>query len=144
MPTMEESLSVRDGLLRMRDEQLRKLVSLATDKREAQRILEQIHTLEKAIEREHRVDFDHRFSRHKSAVLAILAYLDEVGKPTQPNVIIEALIDGGWRRGDEKAETNLKQSIASFSTGLGLKTKQIKQINGLIGRGEWDNSRFEP
>ena len=77
-----------------------------------------------------------------TAILAILAYLDEVGRPTEQAVVIGALIDGGWRRGDDKAETNLKQSISSFTNGLGRKTKQIKMVNGLIGRGDWDDSRF--
>lgn len=142
MPIMEEHLSVREGLLRMRDEQLEKLVSLANDKREARRILDQIKTLEKAAENARPAMGDHRFSRFKSAILAILAYLDEVGRPVTQDDLIEALLEGGWRRGDDKAETNLKQSIASFSRGLGRKTKQIKEINGLIGRGDWDDSLF--
>jgi hypothetical protein len=143
MVTMEPTLSVREGLVRMRDEQLRRLVGMATDKREAERILAQVHLLEKAIEQSDPQSDGHKYARFKSAILAILAYLDEVGSPVTREQLIVALLDGGWRKGDDKAETNLKQSIASFSSGLGRKTGQIKEVNGFIGRGEWDDSLFK-
>jgi hypothetical protein len=140
---MEPTLSVREGLVRMRDEQLRKLVGMATDKKEAERLLQQVHVLEKAIEQSDPEGGGHKYARFKSAILAILAYLDEFGSPVPREQLIAALLEGGWRKGDDKAETNLKQSIASFSTGLGRKTGQIKEVNGLIGRGEWDDSLFK-
>jgi hypothetical protein len=143
MVTMEPTLSVREGLVRMRDEQLRKLAGMATDKREAERLLQQVHLLEKAIEQSDPEVGGHKYARFKSAILAILAYLDEVGSPVPREQLIAALLDGGWRKGDDKAETNLKQSIASFSTGLGRKTGQIKEVKGLIGRGEWDEALFK-
>jgi len=126
----------------MRDDQLRRLVDLARDKREAERILAQIRVLEQAMSSyEPSVD-GLKYTRFKSAILAILAYLDEIDKPVPQEQLISVLLNGGWRRGDDKAETNLKQSIASFTRGLGRKTKQIKMVNGLIGRGEWPDKMF--
>lgn len=141
---MEDTLDVRTGLLQMRDECLKKLVDLArgANRREADRIFEQFKLLERAIAGAADESNDYRYSKYKSAILAILAYLDDVERPVSQRDLVDGLLNGGWRRGDDKAETNLKQSIAAFATGLGRKTKQIKMVNGLIGRGEWDDSRF--
>ena len=141
---MEETLNVRSGLQQMRDEYLKRLVDLArgSNRREADKIYEQFQVLERAIAGTADESSDYRYSKYKSAILAILAYLDDVGHAVPQRELMDALLRGGWRRGDDKAETNLKQSIAAFSAGLGRKTKQIKIVNGLIGRGEWDASRF--
>jgi hypothetical protein len=141
---MEETLNVRTGLLQMRDDCLKRLVDLARahNKRETDRLFEQFQLLERAIAGAADEASDYRYAKYKSAILAILAYLDDVGRPVTQRDLVDALLNGGWRRGDDKAETNLKQSIAAFATGLGRKTKQIKIVNGLIGRGEWDKSRF--
>ena len=138
----QDNMTVRDGLQRLRDEQFSKLVALASDKREAERILQQIRVLEQALDSCDAETENLKYAKHKSAILAILAYLNEIGRPVSQTQIIAELLVGGWRHGDDKAETHLKQSIASFVSGLGRKTKQIKQINGLIGRGDWDDSMF--
>ena len=130
----------------MRDECLKRLVDLARakSKAEADHLFEQIQILERAMAGATDDVNDFRYSKYKSAILAILAYLDDAGKPVLQRDLVEGLLRGGWRRGDSKAaETNLKQSIAAFASGLGRKTKQIKIINGKIGRGEWDKSRFD-
>ena len=141
---MEDTLDVRTGLLQMRDECLKKLVDLArgANRREADRIFEQFQLLERAIAGAGDETTDYRYAKYKSAILAILAFLDDVDHAYSQRDLVDGLLRGGWRRGDDKAETNLKQSIAAFATGLGRKTKQIKIVNGLIGRGEWDDSRF--
>jgi hypothetical protein len=36
----------------------------------------------------------------------------------------------------------LEQAIDSFTHGTGRTTRQIKIINGLVGRGEWKKERF--
>jgi hypothetical protein len=143
---MEETINVRSGLLQMRDDCLKKLLELArgTNRREADRVFEQFQLLERAIVGAGDEASDYRYSKYKSAILAILAYLDDVDHAVTQRDLVDGLLKGGWRRGDDKAETNLKQSIAAFATGLGRKTKQIKVVNGLIGRGEWDASRFVP
>ena len=144
MVSMEDSLDVRSGLVRMRDDCLTRLVELArtANRREADRIYDQLLVLEKAISGTSTESNEYRYSKYKSAILAILACLDDVGHPVTQVALVEALLSGGWRRGDDKAETNLKQSISSFATGLGRKTKQIKIVNGLIGRGDWSDDRF--
>jgi hypothetical protein len=144
MTTIEETLDVRAGLQKMRDDQLLRLAALASDKREAQHILQQIQVLDRALGSYHSSLESLKYARFKSAITAILAYLDDTGRPVSQEQLIQALIDGGWRHGDEHAATNLKQSIASFVSGLGRKTKQIKQVNGLIGRGEWSSDLFVP
>jgi hypothetical protein len=137
-------MSVRDGLLRMRDETLQRLHALArtADKRVADKLFDELQILDRAVNSTSSETESYRYARHKSAILAILAYLDDVGRPVSQRDLVDALLNGGWRRGNEKAETQLKQGIAAFATGKGLKTKQIKIVNGLIGRGEWDDSRF--
>jgi hypothetical protein len=141
---MEETLDVRTGLLKMRDEHLKRLLDLArvANRRDADRIFEQFLVLERAIAGAADESVDYRYAKYKSPILAILAYLNDVGRPVSQRELFDGLLRGGWRRGGEKAETNLKQSVAAFTNGLGTKTKQIKIVNGLIGRGEWDESRF--
>jgi hypothetical protein len=134
----ENSLDVRAGLEKMRDDQLRKLAALASNKKEAERLLREIQVLDRALASYVTPDGAMKYGRFKSAIAAILAYLDDVGHPISQDELIAGLIDGGWQRG----ETDLKRSIASFITGLGRKTKQIKQMNGLIGRGDWEDAKF--
>lgn len=139
MTTSQDSLDVRAGLRRMREDQIRRLASLASNKREAEKIVQEIEVLDRALA-SYEAPIGSKYGRFKSAITAILAFLDEVSHPVSQDDLIHALVEGGWQRG----ETDLKRSIASFINGLGRKTKQIKQVNGLIGRGDWDDSRFHP
>ena len=137
------NVSVRDGLIRMRDDVLKRLHALArsADRKEADRLYGELQVLERAAQST-ADDGGYKYARHKSAVMAILAYLDEAEHPVLQKQLIDDLVKGGFRMGNDNAETNLKQSIAAFTNGPGRKTKQIKIVNGMIGRGDWDDSLF--
>ena len=132
---------IRKDLARMRDEELAKLAALASDQDAAQNILRRLHSLEEAISKFSHAD-DGRYAKHNSAIEAILVCLDEVGHPIPSEQIIKSLCGGGWRGGTDTADAILRKSIGSLVSGRGAITKQIKKVNGLIGRGEWPDSVF--
>jgi hypothetical protein len=130
---MSDTLDVRDTLIRLRDDQLRKLVDLARNRRAAEEILEKAYQYERAA-----AALAPNYGKHKSAIIAILDFLENVGRPAGEEEIIRALADGGFRSGDaDIVRTKVRQCIR------GHKTMRIKEENGLIGRAEWDKSRFE-
>jgi hypothetical protein len=68
---------------------------------------------------------------------AICAFLKRQGKPQTRLVIIQAVIEGGARLGDNK-EKSINQSI---STNVGL--KKLKEKNGLVGLADWPDDKFK-
>lgn len=141
---MEENLNLRSGLQRLRESTLERLRDIArrADRAEADKLTGEIRVLDKAIEEAHINAGELRYAPNKSAVIAILACLDEKNRPMSQDELIANLLQGGFRGGGKKIATVLKQSISSYTSGHGRKTKQIKIVNGLIGRGEWPESRF--
>jgi hypothetical protein len=99
---MIDTLEERRTLIKMRDECLHDLVSLAsrTDAAKAQEALIRLHTLISAIDRATSDSSSSgKYARHKSAISAIRSYLEEIGKPKPDEEIIKDLCDGGWRGG---------------------------------------------
>lgn len=135
--------NVRDDLMRMRDEELKKLVSLASDRKGAEAILNNFLALEKAIAAVEPPQEPMEYARYKRASDAILACLDKAGHPMPVKEMIAEILAGGFRHGDNKAEWMLGQSIRSFTNGTGRATNLIKMVNGLVGRGEWEEERFQ-
>lgn len=138
---MNDDADVRERALRLRDENLAKLVSLARDRKAAEdcvgwikfawgRFADDLLSVRSQ-------GNSNRYGEHKSASLAILDLLDETGHALSPDVIIEALTKGGFRGGMPKTvRTKVLQSISA------KRTKKIKEVNGLIGRTEWPRDRF--
>jgi hypothetical protein len=58
------------------------------------------------------------------------------------NVLIKALADGGFRRGKDNVEWVIGQSINSFLNGRARFTGILKEVNGLVGKGEWPDDLF--
>lgn len=48
---------------------------------------------------------------HKSAINAIIDFLQETGKPATPGDIAKAVLDGGWLKGDPRRRANVYDSI---------------------------------
>jgi hypothetical protein len=69
-----------------------------------------------------------RYAQYKSAIHAILDLLIENGKPLPAEEIAERIAEGGFRNGGEEALFAIRQSIRSFTHGLGRKAKQIKEV----------------
>jgi hypothetical protein len=140
---MNDTSQQRHPLLHLRDEQLNKLVALATDRRAAEALLTTIRALDESIY-SGRVTTTAKYAKHKSAIHAILDYLDEAGRPVPKEQIIKALCEGGWRGGIDGADVMLRKSIGSFiKAGRGTISRQIKEVNGMIGRGEWSDDLFK-
>lgn len=143
---MEHTNDVLSGLTRMRDEQLVSLVALASDPKKANKhaaleILANIRTLDQSIRDR---GASGPYAKYKSAILAIVDYLDALGRAVPPEHIEEELAKGGFRGGTDEARSNIRRSISSF-TGkgkLGRRTKQIKEVRGLVGLGKWADDRF--
>lgn len=138
---MNDTLEVRDDLMRLRNEQLTKLVELSRDKKQAEAAVSKFHSYERAMAAVAPMTST-KYGKHKSAIMAILDYLDEIDRPAKTEEIENALCEGGFRGGGE-ARTNIRRSISSFVYGLGRKTKQIKMVHDMVGRGSWENARFK-
>jgi hypothetical protein len=82
------------------------------------------------------------FSNSERPIDAILAYLDEVGSPASEEEIIDGLVSGGFRLGDPKARLIVLKSIGNHLHGTGARNQLIKSINGLIGKWEWEDARY--
>jgi hypothetical protein len=79
----------------------------------------------------------------KRAIDAVLAVLEEVGRPLTQAEITNKVLAGGFRGAPAGTETKINRSIKSFLKGSGKAKSRIKQIGELIGLTEWDNSRFK-
>lgn len=139
---MNGTSDVRADLQKMRDDELSKLVALASDRKTAEAILSRVLSLEKAIAAVDPPPQPMEYARYKRAIDAILACLDKAGRPVPESELIQEIIAGGFRSGDKKGEWMLGQSIRSFTSGTGRATEQIKMLNGLVGRGEWNEELF--
>lgn len=138
-----EPIDPLEDLEKIRNEELAKLVALASDQAAAQSIIHRIHSLEKAISKFPKADsVTDRYTKHNSAIDAILVYLDEVGHPVPAEQIVKALCEGGWRRDSGGADAMLRRSLSTFVSGRNSNPKQIKKINSLLGRDEWPESLF--
>lgn len=133
---------VRDDLMKMRDDQLNKLVALASDRKAADSILSKFFSLEKALAAVDPPTQQLEYAKYKRATDAILACLDKAGKPLTQDAITADILEGGFRYGDKLAGWMIGQSIRSFTHGTGRATRLIKIVNGLIGRGDWEDERF--
>jgi hypothetical protein len=82
----------------------------------------------------------------KRAIDATLDYLDERGTPAELDAIVAHLIINGISPQTEERyrARNVKNSIQYWLTESWPSTTRppIKQVNGLIGRAEWDDARF--
>jgi hypothetical protein len=67
------------------------------------------------------------------AIDAIEVYLDEVREFTDPEVIITALLDGGFAPNDKRRRYNIKDSIRYHTE----KSKRLIIQGGKLGKSEW-------
>jgi hypothetical protein len=74
---------------------------------------------------------------------AILAVLDDIGRPLSQDDITEKILAGGFRGAVHGTESLINLGIKNFLTGTGKAKGHIKQIGGLIGRADWEESRFK-
>jgi len=136
-------MTARDDLTSLRDECFEELTELISDRPEALKILKRIRSLEEAITTIGPPLELSEYAKYKRVSDAMLAHLDKTGRPVSKEELITALIKGGFRRGEKRLEWIIGQGIDSFISGSGRETKLIKQINGLIGRGEWRKELFK-
>ncbi|HEY1987795.1 MAG TPA: hypothetical protein VGG85_20445 [Terracidiphilus sp.] len=139
---MNDTLGVQHPFIQLRDEQLSKLAALASDRRQAESILATIRALDKSIMADG--SGGGKYSKHKSAIHAILDYPDEMGRPMPREQIVKALQAGKFRGGGKGSDTIIRKSVGSFlGAGRGSVSKQIREHNRLVGRGEWPDERFQ-
>jgi hypothetical protein len=149
---VDEPISTRDVLALNRDRILRKLVDLAAQDRKApdqshyrkaaEDLVQELQTTEKAIfavtpqpSRE--------YAGFKRAIEGILHYLDKIGRAVTEEEIVRELCDGGFRGGVPGTSLVIEKSIRSYLFGTGRATALIKKVGGLIGKGDWPDSKFE-
>jgi len=88
------------------------------------------------------VDTESKYSEFKDVTAAVLAFLDEAKEPLPELAIMEGIAQGGFRGGRHGTKFVIQKGIRNRLTGTGSKKGILKEINGLIGRGSWDDSRF--
>jgi hypothetical protein len=76
------------------------------------------------------------FTPHRQAIDAIEAYFDKVKQFTDPDTVIDALIDGGFAPLDKKRRHNIKDSIRYHT----LTSKRLILKGELIGKAEWESA----
>lgn len=150
---MNEPVYVKNALAQLRADLLQKLVDLAAEGRKpseaqgfrdrAQQFISELHALEKVQSNLSPPGQDIKYARFKRAVEAILAYLEETNEPATEERITAALVGGGFRGRSDGTETVVMRSINSYIYGTGKKNPRLKRIGDLIGRIEWEDSRFD-
>jgi hypothetical protein len=77
----------------------------------------------------------------------ILMALDKAGKALPPDELIDRVLEYGFADGEGSEEYRrgrVTRSIAMYETGVAGKRKQVlRQVGGMIGRGEWPDERFK-
>jgi hypothetical protein len=74
------------------------------------------------------------FMPHRNAIDAIEAYLDKVNEFTDPDIVIDSLIDGGFAPLEKKRRPNIKDSIRYHTE----KSKRLIIQDGKLGKTKWD------
>lgn len=77
------------------------------------------------------------YARYGLAWQAVVAYLEKRSRTAEEELIIDAVLKGGWLRGNDRADVNLKNSI-----GYMLRNSKKKQLikkfpSGKIGLYSW-------
>jgi hypothetical protein len=87
----------------------------------------------------------------EEAIDAVMEYLADTKRPQTEKQIRDGCLAGGWRGAKEGAELRLHKAIEMHlkaSRGelknAGKMVGKIKEIGGLIGLHEWDETRFRP
>jgi hypothetical protein len=73
------------------------------------------------------------FTPYRNAIDAMEAYLDKVNEFTDPEIVIDALIDGGFAPLDKKRKPNIKDSIRYHTE----RSKRLIIRDGKLGKPEW-------
>lgn len=72
------------------------------------------------------------FVGYRAPIEAIEAYLDKVKEFTDEEVVITALMDGGFAPRDKRRRYNIKDSIRYH-----LKSNRLVVVDGKLGKAEW-------
>lgn len=140
-------------IIRHRAEMLRQLAALASEdrpKEDAERFrvraanfVKLIEESEVAVKALPEVTSD--YAGCARPIDAIVQYLDQNGNPATRGEITAAILKGGFRGGPgivEGIEWRIGRSFDNFIVGTGRARNMIKEINGLVGRPDWEESRF--
>lgn len=138
-------------LVKQRTALLNKLVSLASTgrpeheaaiyRKEAGGILKEFLLTDRALSSIALVKTE-EFAEEQRPIEAVLAFLDKHGAPASKQEIIDGVVVGGYRSGDPQVRIVLLKSINIHLTGTGKNRKLIREVNGLVGRWDWNDSLF--
>ncbi len=148
--------TTKNLILHQRDRILRLLVELAVRdrkkdvvegyRREAEFLIEQLSATLDILGKMNEEPDKTKYASYKRPIDAILAVLDDVGRPLSQEEITNKALAGGFRGGIPGTASIINLSIKSFLKGTGSAKGIIKRIpdvdSGLIGRFEWEASRF--
>ena len=142
-------------IIRHRAEMLRQLADLASEGREkeeaeryrarAANLVNLLAGAERAADALTPPDITTDYAGCKRPIDAIVKYLDERAAPATRKEITKGILKGGFRGGPgivDGIEWRIGRSFDSFIGGKGRASNLIKEINGLVGRPHWEDSRF--
>jgi hypothetical protein len=153
-------MDVDEVLARTREEILKGLISLAAADRppetafsyrtRAQHLIEELAKVDRLIaEVAPKQTFP--YAKCEFAIDAVIGFLKDHGRPATDKEIIQGALAGGFKGMKPGAELRLRKSIDAHIKASKGKTQnpgpmgqKIKQVDGLIGLHEWDDSRFRP
>lgn len=77
------------------------------------------------------------YTAHKNAVDAVAAYLGQILRTEEMDTIAQAIVDGGWLKGNQHALKNARASL-KYHVEKSALTKTIKRFpSGKIGLYSW-------
>lgn len=140
-------------IIRHRAEMLRQLAALASEDRSkedaekfrvrALNFVKLIEQSEVAVNALPEVTSD--YAGCSRPIDAIVQYLEQHRSPATREEITTAILKGGFRGGPgvvEGIEWRIGRSFDNFIVGTGRASNLIKEINGLVGRPDWEESLF--
>jgi hypothetical protein len=130
-------------LAELLDHVLLRLVGLARDQKEAQRLLLQARAqIDAILQASPRAG---KYSRHSKVTMAARQYLEEDARhPVPAEQIVEGLIDAGFQRGDD-TPGNIRRAISKFTDNgePATATRALRVKDGRVGLGEWPDERWD-
>lgn len=138
---MPIAMSTKEILANRLRDLRRQLIVGYKDPREAVSLLDEMDEIQ-AMLKVSREAVKGEYSASRQPIDAVVKYLREQRAPASKDEIVRAVVEGGFGGGGREQETAVRRSIGVFLNGTGAKTNVIRERNGLIGLGDWEDERF--
>jgi hypothetical protein len=84
-----------------------------------------------------------RFAKYTRAKYAVQDILDEAGRALPPEDIKAAVLAGGFKAGKRDRDVDVDKCLGAYKPSAKQTRTSLRWMNGLVGRGEWPDDRFQ-